>query len=336
MSSVPTSSDIARDPTWLAQALDPNADVVRLIAMTLTDYRDASFLDDRMLQRPVDARILPWRNVHSAMSGERRNDARWIFHIGHVGSTLIARLLGELPSVLSIREPRLLRDLVAIDAEARRTYVPTVRKLMARSFGPDQAALVKATSFVNEIAPELIGMNGKALFVFASPRNYIAGILAGENSVQELQMLAANRAQRLAGRVAPLPVPRHLADLAAIAWACEITALEAAADSVTDDHIAWLEFDAFLDDVGRGMQRIVEHLALIADEPAIAALADSPLLGRYSKAVEYDYSPTLRRALIDEATDAAGASIDEAIGMLAELARSSPLLARGLGRSGGN
>ena len=38
---------------------------------------------------------------------DMRSDARWIFHIGHVGSTLVSRLLGELDEVLAIREPRL-------------------------------------------------------------------------------------------------------------------------------------------------------------------------------------------------------------------------------------
>ena len=51
------------------------------------------------------------------MDGDLRSDARWIFHIGHVGSTLVSRLLGELAGVLAIREPRLLRDLALTPPE---------------------------------------------------------------------------------------------------------------------------------------------------------------------------------------------------------------------------
>ena len=36
---------------------------------------------------------------------------RYIFHIGHCGSTLIARLLGELEQFLSLREPPVLMGL---------------------------------------------------------------------------------------------------------------------------------------------------------------------------------------------------------------------------------
>src|SRR3954453_10083204 len=106
MSSAPTSDEIAGDGTWLAQALDPAAGQARLVAMDRETYRLSSFLDDRMLQQPVDAQIVAWPEIEAAMAAELRNDARWIFHIGHVGSTLVSRLLGEIPGVLAVREPR--------------------------------------------------------------------------------------------------------------------------------------------------------------------------------------------------------------------------------------
>src|SRR5436305_6373534 len=96
MSSAPSPQEIARDARWLAQALDPAAGQVRLVAMDREAYRAASFLDDRLLQQPVDALILPWPHIEDAMAGDLRRDARWISHIGHVGSTLVSRLLGEI------------------------------------------------------------------------------------------------------------------------------------------------------------------------------------------------------------------------------------------------
>src|SRR4051812_7861612 len=85
------ADEIARDACWLAQAVDPTAGTVRLVAMNREAYRAASFLDDRMLQTPMDAQIVPWPLIEEATSGELRRDARWIFHIGHVGSTLVSR-----------------------------------------------------------------------------------------------------------------------------------------------------------------------------------------------------------------------------------------------------
>ena len=181
MSSAPTPEEIAPDARWLAQALDPAEGMVRMIAMDREAYRTASFLDDRMLQSPVDAHVLPWAAVEEAMVAELRRDARWIFHIGHVGSTLVSRLLGEIDGVLAVREPRLLRDLALTSADVRAPYVAFVPKLMSRSFASNEVACVKATSFVNEVAAELVPPGQRALFMFASPRNYLELVaLAGE------------------------------------------------------------------------------------------------------------------------------------------------------------
>ncbi len=328
MSSAPTPAEIAKDATWLAQALDPAAGMVRLIAMDRDAYRAASFLDDRMLQQPVEAHIVPWPEID-----ELRADARWIFHVGHVGSTLVSRMLGEFPGILAIREPRLLRDLALAALEVRTRYVGAAAKLMSRTFASDEIACVKATSFVSEIAPELVPSGERALFVFATPRNYIASILAGENSVQESRMLGEGRAQRMAGRVVPLPV-RNDAELAAAAWACEMTSLEAAADAMPDRQIAWADFDRMLGDMLAELTRVAAFLGFSSDEATLRAIAEGPLMTRYSKAPEFEYSPALRGELLAEASAYHQSAIDDALAMLGRAAEKSPLLARALVRAG--
>ncbi|MBA3668832.1 MAG: hypothetical protein H0W71_02010 [Sphingomonas sp.] len=332
MSSAPTPAEIAHDARWLTQALDPATGIVRLVAMTADEYRAAAFLDDRLLQQTADARAVPWSQIFAAAALVRGDDARWIFHIGHVGSTLVARLLGELPTVLAVREPRLLRDLCSVDGPSRADYFPATRALFSRSFGAGQAAVVKATSFVSEIAPDLVGPAGRAAFLAAAPRNYIATILAGENNIRELHALAPVRAQRMAERVRGLGSPTNAAELAAAAWACEMTALEAAAEALPDANIVWVDFDRLLDDVGGHLRQISEGLTLDAADQDLAALAQSPLLKQYSKAPEYEYSTRLRRDLIAEAAAHFANDIDGALAMLDRASEKSPLLARALRR----
>jgi len=334
MSSAPNADEIANDAKWLAQALDPATGVVRLIAMDRESYRAASFLDDRMLQQPVNAHIVPWADIEMAVAGELRTDARWIFHIGHVGSTLVSRLLGELDSVLAVREPRLLRDLALCPPEIRDGYLAPVAKLMSRTFGENEIACVKATSFVSEIAAQLVPPGERALFMYATPRNYIASILAGENSVMELRQLAPSRAQRLATRVTAIDPPGNDAELAAIAWACEMTALEAAADAVSDREIAWADFDEMLADMPAELARVVDFFGFRTEDERVRAVASGPLMGRYSKALEYDYSPSLRSDLIGEASAKHRADIDGALAMLRAAAEKSQIVARALGRAG--
>lgn len=333
MSSAPTAQEIACHAKWLAQAIDPAAGQVRLVAMDAEAYRAASFLDDRLLQSPVDAQIVPWPLVEEAVTGEQRSDARWIFHVGHVGSTLVSRLLGEIDAVLAIREPRLLRDLALSPPEVRQRYVVPVAKLMSRTFATDEIACVKATSFAGEIAPELVPPGERALFMYATPRNYVASILAGENSLQELHLLAGTRAQRANARGLFIPAQGD-ACLAAAAWMTEITALEAAAEAMTDRQIAWADFDGMLADMESELARVAGFFGFSADEDQLKTIATGRLMGRYSKALEYEYSPRLRRELIGEVSEQFSREIDQALAMLRRASDDSPLLARALARAG--
>jgi hypothetical protein len=335
MSSAPTADEIWRDATWLAQALDPKAGLARLVAMDREAYRVVSFLDDRMLQKPMDAHIVPWPQIEEAMFSDLRHDARWIFHIGHVGSTLVSRLLGEVEGVLAVREPRLLRDLAISPLEVRGRYIASVPKLMSRTFAAEEIACVKATSLVSEIAPELVPPGERALFMFARPRNYVASILAGENSVKELRILETYRVQRLARRQISLPPARNDAERAAAAWACEMTSLEAAAAAMTDRAIFWADFDAMLANMVPSMQRTAAFFGFDADPDRLSTIAAGPLMGRYSKALEYEYTPSLRQELIADATRRHAREIDLALVMLGDASEKHELIAQALNRAEG-
>ncbi len=90
-----------------------------MVRMREEDYRAASFLDDRMLTAQSKGAWVPLEQV---MEKAQRIEARplhFIFHTGHVGSTLLSRLLGETGGVLSLREPLPLRSLAdAFDTPA--------------------------------------------------------------------------------------------------------------------------------------------------------------------------------------------------------------------------
>lgn len=333
MSSAPTAEEIAADARWLVQALDPAAGVARLVAMDRDSYRAASFLDDRLMQQPVDAQIVPWPDVEAAVEGELRSDARWIFHIGHVGSTLVSRLLGEVENVLAIREPRILRDVALSPPDVRRGYVAALPKLMSRTFAENETACVKATSFASEIAPQLVPAGERALFLHASPRNYVASILAGENSVKELHALASHRAERLAGRGLTFPPPRHDADRAAAAWACEMTSLEASAEAMADRQIVWADFDPMLRNMAAELIRITDFFGFSADAERLDAIARGPLMQRYSKDLSYEYSANLREQLIAQELRLQGREIEGGLAMLRSASEKSPLLARALARA---
>ena len=100
-------------PDAYPQAVDLVRGLVLVIETNPASYRAASFLDDRILG-PRDARRLARRQLGHRRQRARRGNLRplhFIFHTGHVGSTLLSRLLDETGVVLGLREPLPLRTL---------------------------------------------------------------------------------------------------------------------------------------------------------------------------------------------------------------------------------
>jgi hypothetical protein len=109
-----------------------------------------------------------------------------------------------------------------------------------------------------------------------------------------------------------------------------MTALEAAAEAMPNAPIAWADFDAMLADMPAELGRVADFFGFETDD--IESIARGPLMGRYSKATEFEYTPSLRRELIAEADAANLADIDTALAMLQSAAENSPLLERALKR----
>jgi hypothetical protein len=333
MSSAPQIADVLANANWLAQAFDPPSELIRFVKLNEAGYRAASFLDDRMFQLPQDVQVAPLEKVRSCLPATARRDARWIFHIGHVGSTLIARLLGELPAVLSIREPRILRDFAGLTAEQRSKLVETLQVLLSRTLRPEQTAVVKATSFVSEVAPELLAPDSRILLIYTKPKAYIASILAGENSIKELRALAHSRQARMAERGFSVPTVSDTdAHLAAAAWACEMTSLEVVAAGL-GSRAMWVDFDDLLGNLGNHFQKICSFFQLQADEGELSKIAAGPLLTQYSKDVQYDYSPRLRHELLAEAYRRNRQRIEDALRMLHTQGEQFQLLRKALTRA---
>lgn len=329
----PLAQAFSQGPAWFPQQMDAATDRVLLVRMSEDAYRTASFLDQRMLTQQSQPQWADWAELETADQSTRR-DAHWIFHIGHVGSTLISRLLGELNGVFALREPQILRnfaDLAADRGEPHAIWPPdrhdarleTAVGWLSRTFSPDDRALIKASSFVSEIAKPLIGTERKALMLSVSPARYIETILAGENSRQELAVLASQRLRRLHARLgAPEWQLWELSEpvRAAMSWLSEMLTLEEARASAPGAHIHWVDFDDFLQEPAKHLLDMARFFAVDADAETIAALVESPIMTQYSKAPEHGYSRDVRESLLGEARTAYANGIAEALTWLKDAA----------------
>jgi hypothetical protein len=91
-----------------------------------------------------------------------------------------------------------------------------------------------------------------------------------------------------------------------------------------------VDFAALLGDLPRVMQQIDEHLQLPADPGWLAQVGSSPVLARYSKSPDQQYSPALRAQVLDQARRDRRDEIRRGLAWLESLARVESAVAREL------
>jgi hypothetical protein len=330
----PLAQAIARSPELLPLTLNPDTDQAALVRLSEADYARASFLDERVLGNgEVPRRPVSWQHLEQGAAELAADSASYIFHIGNVGSTLLSRLLGQHPAVFSLREPAILRTFAQISADAAfsrwnanefEQRLDTVLKLLSRTFQPNQRALIKATSFVSELAGRILERPSapKAIFMFVPAETYLVSILGAPNSPAEAKALAPSRLGRLHRRIGAgrwRLSDLSLGEIVAMSWACEMSTLTAAA-RVATDRVLWLNFEHLLDGPAASLPRVFNHLAIEVSSKQIDALLAGPEMRRYSKAPEHPYDANLRRIVLEQGRGERATEISRGLAWLKEAA----------------
>jgi hypothetical protein len=335
------ADELGGSPELFPYMLDLPGDSVLFLRLKRTDYERASFLDARLHTPQVPSHALPWPQVAAAIDAARLPErCGFIFHIGHVGSTLLSRLIGAHSRAFSLREPVILRTFAQLDGEleVRRhllrkedfdARLAGCLKLLSRTFDSQQLPIVKATSFVSELAASLLSRAStpKAVMMFVSPESYIATILGGPNSRREAKMLAPSRLLRLHRRIGS--EAWQLASLSegevlALSWACEMSALAQAANA-GGQRVLWVDFDRFLLSPAALLSSVLGHFDIHGASEAetsseVRAIVEGPDMRRYSKAPEHAYDAALRRDVLNAARAAHGAEIRRGLAWLDRVA----------------
>ncbi len=334
------AEELGRSPELFPLALSVPGDGIAFIHLNKSDYEQASFLDARLLTPQTSSRALPWPQVAAAIKAAQLIErCGFIFHIGHVGSTLLSRLMGAHAGVFSLREPALLRTFAQLsgqpdgqpyqwskdDFDARLT---DCLKLLSRTFEARQIPLIKATSFVSELAASLMSRAStpKAVMLYVSPESYMATILGGPNSRQEAKVLAPSRLRRLHRDIGvegwQLPLLTE-GEVLAMSWACEMSAL-AQAMPWAGRRILRVNFDQFLANPGALLSAVLHHFAVEVTATEVHAIIEGPHMRRYSKAPEHGYDVALRRDVLDTARAMHGAEIRRGLAWLDRAAARYP------------
>ncbi|HKU13424.1 MAG TPA: hypothetical protein VJQ52_03460 [Steroidobacteraceae bacterium] len=337
---------LAASPDVYVQKVDVARDAALLVRLGEAAYRAASFLDDRILTPGLTG---AWTSlpdlVAAAQDVSHGRPLHFIFHTGHVGSTLLSRLLDESGCVLSLREPLPLRTL----ADARDVLGSpesllgsadfeglerALLQLWSRGYDRTHSVVVKATSSACRIATSLLERRAGARAVYLNLRAepYLATLLAGKNSAVDLRGHGPIRIRQLQARIqAPLP-PLHAlspGELAAMGWLAETWNQHDAVERA-GSRVLTLDFGQLLADVAGCVQRVAQHFQLPVESGWLAGIAHSPVLTRYSKSPDFEYSPQVRHELLRESRRANAAQIAAGLRWLDKLAGTHPVIARKL------
>jgi hypothetical protein len=293
--------ELVQSPAWLP--LEMHGGAVSLVKLDEAAYRAASFLDQRLCSCGYPQHSCAPALLQSA-AARLVARAHYIFHTGHVGSTLVSRLVGAHPQLFALREPALLRAL-AVPGAAAAPRLDVALALLARTWQPAQRAVVKATSFVSELAEPILAASrqASAVFMHVQPLAYLQGIFAGPNSRRESRQLGAARLQRLLRRLgegAARPDPASEGECIAMSWLCEMTTLRQAAQHHAAQ-VLWVDFDAWLREPVSGLRDIFQRLGVQPSDAQLETLVGGPLMQQYSKAPEHPYDGALRRGLLASA-----------------------------------
>ena len=329
--AAPSAQEIAASPAWYPLELS-GPGLVRLARLDEAAYRGASFLDRRILQLRPGQAVVPVAALGAAAAA-LVPQAHYIFHIGHVGSTLLSRLIGELPGFFPVREPALLRE-IALDPARERIWgaldLRDALSLLGRKWRPAQRTVIKATSFVSELAERALEIDASAcaILMFTPALAYLRCILGGPNSRIESRTLAPSRLARLRCRLgseAGLPQPRSEGEWIAMSWLCEMACLRQAATRF-DSRIAWVDFDAFLSAPAPGLTTMLRALGANPSQDEVERLVSGPVMRRYSKAPEHAYDAALRRMVLESADREHAAEIRRGMEWLAGLPGLHPVV----------
>ncbi|MGH7744657.1 MAG: hypothetical protein ACREQ5_07555 [Candidatus Dormibacteria bacterium] len=313
-------------------------------------YQQASFLDQRLnADGKLRAFWVPTEQVladyHSAL--RIPSASCFIFHVGHCGSTLISRLLGDHPRLFPLREPLALRSLAeaarqldwsnAILSQARWLELLTlVLHLLCRTYGNEQRALIKPSSNCNNLIHCLLESypENRAIFLYLNLKSYLASVLRPQ-SRGALHAFSKERLfdlRRIAPDVMPTLQDPTPAQLGAMNWSASmIQFMHAQENTILYGRIRLVEFDAFLQNpVGN-----LADLFTFFDVPVKKREADVILakgyMTRYAKDPRIGYTPQMRAEDLKRSMQTHRTEIEDAqtwlIGLLGQISRLSSLKA---------
>lgn len=298
------------DPSWLFQDMDLHLDRAAFVPMRQEDYQRSTFLDHRREAAAGKPAITRLSSLVAGAADREPGPINWIFHPGHVGSTLLSRLLGELDALLPLREPLPLRSLAGLwreqgdplaqlDAAGFKRLERAIWVLLGRSFRDNQLALVKATSDCCNLLERALSAHpdSRAVWLDVDLETFLAGMLRNQARRQETRAFAQSRLMDLHRLLDDREIRLYHLDigpLTAMSWLANQGHRLLAANSANGDRVLTLHFHDLLEFPETELSRVLEHFRMPTKPATVSRLADSPWRRTYAKHPDSPFSARQR------------------------------------------
>lgn len=281
--------DLYRSPDHYLHSF--NGDQAIVVAMDRAAYHRSIFLDARISAAARQAVAIP---VSLLAEGVRPpQPTSWIFHMAHVGSTLLARALDDPTASLVLREPLALRQLALQPDDAR---LRIVTAMLGKRYRADAPTLVKANVPVNFLLPKLAAIepDARAILLYLPLRDYLLAILRNDSHRDWLRKVTAVLSPHMGDTSALSDAER-----AAALWLQQVNLFAAALGELPSARA--LNAELFFAEPERVLNAAAAQVGVPIAPDAIAATVAGPLFSTHAKnpALAFDNHERLarRRAL---------------------------------------
>ena len=341
MSAHPLLAGLLQSPDCLLHELDTVNRRGLVVRISEADYRRASFLDHRVLKPETQGNWFPLEAIQSQTEGLLPPPApHWIFHVSHCGSTLLSRLLAELPGNLPVREPL---ALLALSMTRRELGLVTSRldstgwdrlssltlRLLSRTYRKDQRVLLKATSACSNLLAPVLTRDpvSRAIMLHTDLETWLTIMLRKEGVRENGRFYApawfADFCELTGRRDLGLAALGD-AEQFALNWLTGMLHFQRAREQMPE-RVLSLEFEDFLAQPAANLEQAARFLGL--DPAGVAQAVGGPLMKSYGKNPSIPFDAAERQREMEESRRVAGSEIRNGMVFAERLCNEMPMLA---------
>jgi len=333
--------ELKRSPDCLLQDIDLVNRRGLLVGIREADYRNASFLDHRVLKPDTQGAWFPLpRLINQAADIKPQDPAHFIFHVSHCGSTLVSRLLAELPGCLPLREPlsflnlalarrELERPESRLDAAGWDALFDLSIRLASRSYRPGERTLVKATSACANLLTPLFSRSpgSRALLLYTDLETWLTTMLRDDKvrengryyapawltdfmaitGLKDLKLSALTDAEQFA-----------------LNWLTGMLHFQRARETAPE-RVLLCDFEEFLAEPAASLRRAANFFDL--DAARAEEITSGSLMRSYAKNPAQPFNGAQRRQELKQARARVGIEIDAGLAFAGKLSKQVPALA---------